>query len=562
MKYAVALIGAAVISVGCEDFLTTNPSTDISDVDVEASTETLNMALISAYSHFLFGYHTGDNGDRVYAGIPGFQMYYDLRGTDIMCGNNMGGSQCSSTQFTKDVTQTDGQYAKTFWIWGYKLINLCNVIIDSCETANGTEEDKALLVGQAKTMRAVAYFHLILNYQNTYTLAGVPEKRGVILRLSKNDPESMPFSTTEQVYQQILKDLNDALVALDGFDGGDAWKINTDVVNGYLARVNQCMGNWADAYKHANAVYSKYPTLMTEEQWTGGFDDQADVEEVFWSITYDGDNNLGGGTQYNFWFNYDPGYGETANDVHAVTGKQGIYKFMNFFATPEYVALFDENDYRGGKKLSAADAEAQFKNGDAWDWDAYDAAVQDVNFWQRALNTTEMLKHKWAYNKWKHYGNDAGQTLPTIPLMRSSEMLLIMAEAVMNGAQADKTAKELLNTLQEARGAVLTDVVDVDEIWKERRRELLGEGVTGMYDLLRLKKGITRKIESETNPSEWILSNVQQFPDYSANVTEVSLPANDYRFICQIPTLEFQENDAINIDTDQNPFGSDRVSAE
>lgn len=549
MKYAVAIIGAAVISVGCDEFLTTNPSTEVSDTNVQSYVGQLDMALTSAYKHFLFGSHTNQNGDRVYAGIPGFQMYYDLRGTDIMCGNNMGGSQCSSTQFDPAVTRTDGQYAQVFWEWGYKLINLLNMIIDSSETAVGSDSDKAILVGQAKAMRGVAYFHLILNYQNTYALA--KNKRGVILRLHKDDPQDMGFSTTEEVYQQILKDLNEANTALAGYSvDGQPWRITTDVINGYLARVYQCMNDWNNAYKHANAVYSKYPNLMTEAQWTGGFDDQEGVEEVFWYITYDSNNNLGGGTQYNFWFNYDPGYGETANDVHALTGNASIYKFMNFFATPEYVALFDEGDYRGGKKLSREEAVAKYNKDGQWDWEAYDAAVQGVNFWQRALNTEDYQGYKWAYNKWKHYGNEAGQTLPTIPLMRSSEMLLIMAEAAANGAAGD--AKSLLNKLQTARGAQATDA-SLENIYKERRKELLGEGVTGQYDLLRLQKGITRKLESENAKEEYILSNVQHFPGYSSSATTVSIPANDYRFICQIPIVEFNENKAIST-SDNNPY--------
>lgn len=549
MKYAVAIIGAAVISVGCEDFLTTNPSTEVSDTNVQSSVVQLDMALTSAYKHFLFGSHTNNAGDRVYAGIAGFQMYYDLRGTDIMCGNNMGGSQCSTTQFAPDVTRTDGQYAQVFWEWGYKLINLLNMIIDSSETAAGADADKAILVGQAKAMRGVAYFHLILNYQNTYVLA--KDKRGVILRLHKDDPQDMGFATTEEVYQQILKDLNDANTALVGYANADQpWRITTDVVNGYLARVYQCMANWTKAYEHAKAVYNKYPNLMSEAEWTGGFDDQENVEEVVWHISYDNNNNLGGGTQYNFWFNYDPGYGETANDVHAITGKASIYKFMNFFATTDYVNLFEDGDYRGGKKLSREEAIAKYNNNGSWDWAAYDAAVQGVNFWQRALNTTEYQGYKWAYNKWKHYGDEAGSTYPTIPLMRSSEMLLIAAEAAANGAGSD--AKALLNKLQTARGASATEAT-LENIYKERRKELLGEGVTGQYDLLRLQKGITRKVESENAKEEWILSNVQQFPGFSSSATTVSIPANDYRFICQIPVVEFNENKAIST-SENNPY--------
>ena len=93
----------------------------------------------------------------------------------------------------------------------------------------------------------------------------------------------------------------------------------------------------------------------------------------------------------------------------------------------------------------------------------------------------------------------------------------------------------------------------MENIYKERRKERLGEGVTGQYDLLRLQKGITRKVESENAKEEWILSNVQQFPGFSSSATTVSIPANDYRFICQIPVVEFNENKAIST-SENNPY--------
>ena len=78
-----------------------------------------------------------------------------------------------------------------------------------------------------------------MNYQQTYNYAKT--KRGVILRLHSNDPESMPFSTVEKVYTQIVKDLEDAKSELDGYDPDNVWRIRTDVVCAWLARVYQVM---------------------------------------------------------------------------------------------------------------------------------------------------------------------------------------------------------------------------------------------------------------------------------------------------------------------------------
>lgn len=576
MKYAVALIGAAVISVGCEDFLSTKSSTDINSDDVEATVAQLEQVLISTYNQFLFNSHTSDSGDRVYAGIPGLQMYYDLRGADIMSHSNMGGSQCSSYNFDEDNTRSNGSYTKAVWGYGYKLINLCNQIIDSLDAASGDEAKKAEIEGQAKAMRAVAYFQLIINYQQTYAIA--KDKRGVILRLSKNDPEAMPFSTVEQVYTQILKDLNDANSLLADFEADEPWKISTEVIDGWLARVYLVMENWQKAYDHASKVYANHNTLMTKEQWYSGFDDviSGNYNEVVWAIAYTEENNLGGGTQYNFWDNQDPDtYGE---------GQSGIYRFFNFYVSEEYVNLFDEEDWRGAKiakgtKIQKAKQATDEEGNLLWedeektiptpevDADGNTVMVTDtkkleeeelkVMFWERQSSAADDRKGKWVNNKWKHYGVN-GNTYPEIPLMRGSEMLLIMAEALVEGATSTDgyTAAGLLNTLQEARGAEATTAT-VENILIERRKELLGEGVTGQFDLVRRQLPLTRVCETKANPSGHFYYGVDEFPNWTENAETVTLPSNDYRFFKQIPDDEFTYNSAISL-ADQNPFGSRR----
>lgn len=573
MKYAVALIGAAVISVGCDDFLSTKSSTDVNSSDVEATTAQLQQVLTSAYKHFLFNSHTSDSGDRVYAGIPGLQMYYDLRGADIMCHSNMGGSQCSSYNFDRDNTQATGSYTKAVWGYGYKMINLCNQIIDSLPAASGDDAVKAEIEGQAKAMRAIAYFQLIINYQQTYAIA--KNKRGVILRLHKNDPEAMGFSTVEEIYTQILTDLNEANTLLAGYEADATWKINTEVVDGWLARVYLVMEDWQNAYNHASEVYANHSTLMTKEQWYSGFDDviSGGYDEVVWAIAYTDDNNLGGGTQYNFWDNQDPHtYGE---------GQNGIYRFFNFYVSEEYVNLFvDENDWRGAKiakgtlfqkPKQATDEEGNLLWEDeeqtiptpalddegnpvmVTDTEALEAAEKEVMFWERQSSAADDRKSKWVYNKWKHYGVN-GETRPEIPLMRGSEMLLIMVEALVEGATSTDgyTAAGLLNTLQEARGAEPTDAT-IDNILIERRKELLGEGVTGQFDLVRRQLPLKRVCATATNPAGHYYYGVDEFPGWSEGCESVTLPSNDYRFFKQIPDSEFTYNSAIS-QADQNPF--------
>ena len=517
----IKMLFLAVMSVymmSCSDLLTTDSSTDVTDGTVLSSAGNLNMVLTAAYKTLYF-----NDGDRVYAGLPGLQIYTDLSGSDIVCHDNYGSTQVQCYRFDLQKTRyTD--LSERIWKMMYNIINMNNIVIDNIDDAFGEENFKKQVKGQALAMRGICYFHLMLNYQQTYAMA--KSKPGVILKLSTHDPSDLPRSSVEECYGQIIKDLTDAKSLLSNFRRNDLWTIDQSVVSGMLARVYQVMGNWSGALSEAQSVYNAYSQLMTKEQWRSGFDAviSGNFQEVVWAVKFTDTDNVGGATQFNFWFNQDMNYGEGMTDGP-------IYAFLSFFADQEYVDLFEPTDDR-------------------------------YMFWHRTSNPSASISAKWAYDKWKHYGDKngaiQGNTRPEIPLMRGSEMLLIMAEA--SAQLSNGNALEYLNRLQTARGVInKTTATDKDNlleaIYIERRKELLGEGVTGMYDLTRLQRPLIRKGESATNPAGHFSWGLIFLNDYEATATEPfgRFASNDYRFFCQIPENEFSYNNALT-EADQNPF--------
>jgi hypothetical protein len=502
----------------CSDLLTTNSSTDITDATVLESAANLNMVLTSAYKRIYF-----HGADRVYAGLPGLQIYTDLSGADIVCHDNYGSTQVQCYEYEIQKTRyTD--LASRIWEMMYNAINQVNTVIDYIDDASGEDAYKQQVKGQAHAMRGICYFHLIMNYQQTYAVA--KNKPGVVLRLSSSESNDLPRASVEECYAQIVKDLTVAKEMLSTFDREGQWIINRDVVSGMLARVYQVMGNWDGALAESEAVYNRYSQLMTRDEYRSGFDDVISngYKEVVWAVKFTDTDNVGGATQFNFWFNQDPSYGEGMTDGP-------IYSFLSFFAAPEYVELFEETDDR-------------------------------YMFWKREENPTVNIRTKWAYDKWKHYGDangaKQGNTRPEVPLMRGAEMLLIMAEAsahLNNGK-----ALEYLNRLQTARNVKnLTAAPGGDElleaIYVERRKELLGEGVTGIYDLLRLQRPLIRYGEWEGHEAghySWGLLNLNNYSPTDARPYGM-YPSNDYRFFCQIPEREIVYNEALT-EADQNPF--------
>lgn len=532
---------------GCEEQLTTNDATKVDSSTFTSSTAGLNQVLTSTYKSFLMGGSESQTGAS-YQGVVGFMLLYDMMGSDVAVNKWYGASPESMYTFEPSRTRADNG-AINLWRLLYNVINKANIIIDNAPDATGSEADKNYLIGTAKAMRGYSYFHLLMNYQQTYAIA--KDKRGVILRLHADDAPEMGFSTVGQCYDQVVADLQDAETRLASFNRSEKWEIDATVVAGMLARVYQVMGNWSGAYAEAKKVYDKYGTLMSKEQWCSGMDHlmEEGCAELAWGCKFTNLSNISSNTVFNNWYNFDPSYGEGLNDGP-------MYHFLDVFVDDSYVKLFegDDTDYRGTKcdKMEGVTDEDEI----------------NVMFWHRTANAlADHVKDKWAYNKLKSYGDGTYEAHTngnhvygiSVPLMRGSEMLLIMAEAAANQPSLGD-AKALLNTLQNARqvknptnasGAEL-----LEAIYVERRKELLGEGVTGSYDLLRLQRPLVRYAASKANNYaghfSWGMTELDGYNGADEQPVG-TIPSNDYRFLYQIPQMEIANNEAVTQEH-QNPF--------
>ena len=545
--FAIVCAASVVFFASCEKALTTNDATKVDSGDFTSSAAGLSQVLTSAYKAFLMEDGRGQTSAS-YQGVEGYLLFYDMMGSDV-CVNKWYGAQPEAMYCFEPSRTQAANGARELWEDQYKIINQANIIIDNAPEASGTDAEKNALVGQAKAMRAFCYFHLLMNYQQTYAIA--KEKRGVILRLHVDDDPNTGFSTVGQCYNQVVEDLQDAEAKLAGFNRSEKWEIDASVAAGMLARVYQVMGNWSGAYAEAKKVYDKYGKLMSKEEWCSGMDHLMEdgCDELVWGVKYTNLSNISSNTVFNNWYNFDPSYGEGLNDGP-------MYHFLDVFVDQSYVDLFegDDTDYRGTKcdKTEGVTDEDEM----------------NVMFWHRTNNALgNHVKDKWAYNKLKSYGDGTYEAHTngnhvygiSVPIMRGSEMLLIMAEAAAHETGLGN-AQELLNRLQNARqvknptkasGADL-----LEAIYVERRKELLGEGVTGSYDLLRLQRPLVRYAACEANNYAGHFSwGMTELDGYNGSDPQPmgTIPSNDYRFLYQIPQMEIANNDAVTA-ADQNPF--------
>ena len=97
------------------------------------------------------------------------------------------------------------EFFRCHYIWAYDGIKRCNTVLDMPEAAPVSAATRKLMEAQAKFLRAIFYFDLVTYY------GGVP-----IWTSSAIDPSQInkPRSTEDQVYELILKDMEEAAAAL------------------------------------------------------------------------------------------------------------------------------------------------------------------------------------------------------------------------------------------------------------------------------------------------------------------------------------------------------------
>src|SRR5690606_29259324 len=120
------------------------------------------------------------------------------------------------------------------WRYYYRIIFAANTVIDALGGTDAEIEDRLSrhIMGQAKAMRAYAYFYLA----NLYSREGYGTGNEAILPIYNNTAvPNQPLSSSKEVYDLIGSDLNTAIEYLDDFSRTSKSQIDKSVAQGLLA---------------------------------------------------------------------------------------------------------------------------------------------------------------------------------------------------------------------------------------------------------------------------------------------------------------------------------------
>ncbi len=162
----------------------------------------------------------------------------------------------------------------TSWNWRrfYHTIYIASYVIEKeSEITDASDVSISQLVGEAYMFRAYSYSILVNLFGKPYTKCNPATELAVPLLTSADVDAVLKRSTVEEVYQQILSDLNMAKRKLnvDKWEENMRYRFNAVSADALLARVSLYMGRWQDALDAAKTVVEAYPEL--EDFTTSGY---------------------------------------------------------------------------------------------------------------------------------------------------------------------------------------------------------------------------------------------------------------------------------------------------
>ena len=160
------------------------------------------------------------------------------------------------------------------WFYYYKVIGNANSVICRTDDAAGTDNEKAFLKAQALTFRAYCYSQLLQLYSKRWMDSNNGSSRGVVLRIDESKDE-LPTSTQAQCYEQIYKDLDEAIKYYTecGIDRGKDEKHLPNINAAYAVYAYAALHreDWATAAKYARMAREGHPLLNGKNYPESGF---------------------------------------------------------------------------------------------------------------------------------------------------------------------------------------------------------------------------------------------------------------------------------------------------
>ncbi len=495
---------SAVALTSCEDLLETEyygstQSKEQVQKTVDAIPNRVNASVAGMYGALKnpYGYFGTSQGRADDLGYMAVALGQDLNSADMT--NIVSGYDWFSV--ANEWSDRNPQYANPMLRYGlfYDIIYATKEVLASVPDDTESAELKAIR-GQAKAIRAFSYLSLAPYFQRNYA----DHKADPCIPLIKDgtDFRNNPRATCEEVYAEILSDLNAAIADLEGFERNNKGQINQQVAYGLRARANLYMENWSAAAADADKALEGATIYSLEEiKANPQFNDATD-ESWIWGLILPVDII---GSALASWPSQIGSFSNNAYVAYA-----GIYRQINKL-------LFDKISTTDVRRAWWLDETLYSPYLEGLSWTDPNNGVVYEGKDIPAAKMADCKEPMPAYTNVKFCGK-AGVGGATNDgdwcMMRAEEMMLIKAEALAHTNEAE--GKAVLAEFMAQRDPEYKQTCSniFDEIWLQRRIELWGEGFA-MADVMRLKKNVVKfHPGAETNVPEDYQFNISYNDDW------------------------------------------------
>ena len=481
--YMIAAVAIASVLSSCD--MNLKPTTSIAYVEGEPL-----MISASDVSEFENGILTSFRSrfDGVYYQTQEVMVDYFNASADY--GNNYGAVHRMDGDFT------DGEYnTRDHWSGHYGPIKNYNIFIENADNvADDLKEYAQFVKGEALFCRAFSYLHLARHFGKPYGSSSSTDL-AVPLVTVYDQLDKPARATVAEVYAQVKADLDAAAAILAGETGEARADYPTiDAVNALYARYYLDIKDYSNAASYAEKVINTghYKLASTEEEMEAEYTNDEGEEPIM-----------------QMYASKSEGYG--TNDIYTLTNNatdKGLNLRAYYFPTKKLVEAYEPDDLR-------------FKQ-----W-----------FTNEIPNFVSGSYHEGQFYSFVKYYNNPALNSGNVPQARHarkpikiSEMYLIAAEAYAQAGNSAK-AKEMLNALQTARHATLTEGT-MDAVKNEWFKETVGEGLR-LNCLKRWGDGMAAR-----TPQDGAALLIMTGAGYEQR----TIPAGFAKLTWPVPTYELQVN--------------------
>lgn len=266
LKYiSFATVALLFTATSCKkSFLDEQPSEQVSTEQeqgaIQQDPSLLGARVLGLYSSM---YATGSGGSNLNHddfGQKGYDIFSDMLASDVVLGATNYGWYTSLIRYL-DTKNNNSTSVNQAWRYYFKIIYGANIMIDVLGGNDVvlTDATKKHYMGQAKAIRAYAYFYL----SNLFAPKGYGTGSEKILPINLTSKDvAKPFSTSAEVYNQMVKDLTESITLLSDFNRNSKGEVDADVAKGLLAYVYAARGTSDDLNKVitlTDQILAKYP---------------------------------------------------------------------------------------------------------------------------------------------------------------------------------------------------------------------------------------------------------------------------------------------------------------